>query len=98
MKECENGQNEVYPYSRSEIQERAEFFGALLALDIRGYTHHAIAEELGTEPDSVASQLRRLRYTLQNSDEDFEIIWYDLRLPGRFDWQPTAKGAELVRQ
>lgn len=88
---------EITPYTRPEIQARAGYFGRLVELEIRGKDHQQIATELGSEPKTVAEELRRITHTIQTSPDDFEIIWDDLRLPERFNWQVTTKGMNLLR-
>lgn len=81
----------AFPYSRKKIQQKAEYFGRLLELEIRGYDYESIASRIGSTPGDVAYELYKLHLTIETSEDDVEIIWDDLHLPGHFDWRPTEK-------
>lgn len=83
-------------YSRDEIKKKSEYYGRILELDIRGYTQDEISQKVGVQTENIVQDLKILRDTIRSSNDDFEIIWNDLHLPGRFDWQPTTKGRKYL--
>ena len=86
----------ILPYTTDEIRQRADYLGKILEMCINTGDYAQIGRELGADPRVVEVEVERLKYTIQKTDYGFEIWWYILRMPDRWDWRPTKKGLALI--